>query len=162
MIPLSFLNRLKFWTMSREIKQKEVTFDQNEYYAVPDMQNVFSQDHLINKKPGNPLGPPGKRGCVGGLNGQGKAHAHFTAHVTTHHTVEVCITHNGLRRKTYQTYRDDMCISHPISFVNTFLFAEVAHDVSGHLQLGQCDFHLTVSQFPLDKTLQMKYKHNNL
>ena len=53
-------------------------------------------------------------------------------------------------------------ISHPISFVNTFLFAEVAHDVSGHLQLGQCDFHLTVSQFPLDKTLQMKYKHNNL
>ena len=55
-----------------------------------------------------------------------------------------------------------MYIAHPISFVKTFLFAEVAHDVSGHLQLGQCDFHLTVSQFPLDKTLQMKYKHNNL
>ena len=65
-------------------------------------------------------------------------------------------------RKTYQTYRDDMYISHPISFVNTFLFAEVAHDVSGHLQLGQCDFHLTVSQFSLDKEQQMKYKQNNL
>ena len=72
------------------------------------------------------------------------------------------LTHNGLQRKTYQAYQDDMYISHPISFVNTFLFAEVAHDVSGHLQLGQCDFHLTVSQFPLDKTLQMKYKQNNL
>ncbi len=100
------------------------------------------------------MGPPEKRGCVGGLNGQGKAHAHFTAHVTTHHTVEVCFTHNGLQRKTHQTYQYDMYIAHPISFVKTFLFAEVANDVSGHL--------LTVSQFPLDKEQQMKYKQNNL
>ena len=47
--------------MSREIKQKEVTFDQNEYYAVPDMQNVFSQDHLINKKTGEPIWVPRRR-----------------------------------------------------------------------------------------------------
>ena len=56
-----------------------------------------------------------------------------------------------------------ICIYHiqfPLSTL--FLFAEVAHDVSGHLQLGQCDFHLTVSQFPLDKEQQMKYKQNNL
>ena len=45
-------------------------------------------------------------------------------------------------------------ISHPISFVNTFLFAEVENDISGHL--------LTVSQFSLDKEQQMKYKQNNL
>ena len=50
-----------------------------------------------------------------------------------------------------------MYIAHPISFVKTFLFAEVANDVSGHLQLGQCDFHLTVSQFPLDKMLKVWY-----
>ena len=48
-----------------------------------------------------------------------------------------------------------ICIYHiqfPLSTL--FLFAEVAHDVSGHL--------LTVSQFPLDKEQQMKYKQNNL
>ena len=48
-----------------------------------------------------------------------------------------------------------ICIYHiqfPLSTL--FLFAEVAHYVSGHL--------LTVSQFPLDKKQQMKYKQNNL
>ena len=48
-----------------------------------------------------------------------------------------------------------ICIYHiqfPLSTL--FLFAEVANDVSGHL--------LTVSQFPLDKEQQMKYKQNNL
>ena len=53
-------------------------------------------------------------------NGQTEAHAHLTAHVTTHHGVEACLTH--LKASKAITYQDDMFIAHKNSLVNPFFY----------------------------------------
>ena len=57
-------------------------------------------------------------------NGQAEAHAHLTAHVTTHHGVEACLTH--LKASEVITYQDDMFIAYKNSLVNPFFLSAEA------------------------------------
>ena len=68
------------------------------------------------KKSGDPIGFPGNRGFTGELNGQSKAHAHLTAHVTTHHAVEARLTHARFSFDRF-TYLFDMFLPQGLCFV---------------------------------------------
>ena len=91
---------------------------------------------IIKKSPENPSGSPENREVSEVSNGYGKAHAHLTVHVPTHHGDQACLTHNSLQNK----YLPDRLIclyrrTAPLSTV--FLSAQMFYHLMLHKYLHE-------------------------
>ena len=94
MVVTSFL--ILFWIRFWMFGKKEITFDRIDNCDGPVARNIFSLNQPQKQKiRGTHWIPRERPSWTEILNGYGKAHAHLTAHVTTHHADEACLIHNS-------------------------------------------------------------------